>query len=133
MTPNSEEFKRFLRSLSGSDADPPLMVRDPGSALGWRPWTEGDSDALLDWFSDPSEGDSLRRSCECFNQKELARYLGVSVPKVTEWLRREDNPIPHLKDGRLILVPAFLLMEWLREESERREDAPRGELLPGSS
>ena len=109
----------FLQRLSGSDAQPLLLVRDPGPGVGWRSWTQEDSDALLGWASRAFGERSDESRYGCFNQKQLSELMGVSVPKVTEWLRRVDYPLPHIKNGRVILVPTFILEEWMREESAR--------------
>ena len=55
----------------------------------------------------------------CYNLKEAARLVGASTSKLVTWLNRRDNPIPHIKDGRGILIPGFQLGEWLKEESAR--------------
>lgn len=117
---DNDGLHRFLHSLSGSEAWPPVLVRDQESPIGWRAWAEQDSAALLEWASGELGASGRRGHDRCFNQKELAEYLGVSVPKVQELLRREEHPIPHIKDGRKILAPGFLLEEWLREGSSQR-------------
>ena len=116
VTIDIEDLNGFLQNLSGSDSGFPLFVRDSESDFGWRPWTDDDSCALRDWVSTKFEEQGRY---ECFNQKQLSERLGVSVPKVTEWLRRADCPLPHIKNGRVILVPAFMLEEWMREEAAR--------------
>ena len=119
MTLNIEDLKGFLQDLSGSDAGTLLTIRDPGADLGWRAWTDEDSLALCDWALARLEEAAGPPSLECFTQKEAAAALGVSVPKMMDWVRRPENPLPHIQDGRMIYIPAFLLEEWLREESER--------------
>ena len=122
MTPNVEDLSRFLQTLSGSDVQPPLLVRDLETGVGWRSWTQEDSDALYGWVYAEFQDLSRPPSLECFTQKEAAAALGVSIPKLMDWIRRQENPLPHIQDGRMIYVPSFLLMEWLREESARSAD-----------
>ena len=119
MAPSVEDLNGFLQTLSGSDAEPTLLVRDPEPGVGWRSWTQDDSDALHAWVSTEFQEVSKLPSLECLTQKEAAVVLGISVPKVMDWIRRQDNHLPHIRDGRMIYIPSFLLMEWLREESVR--------------
>lgn len=122
MTP--EDLERFLVALCGAAEQPLLLARDETSEIGWRPWTGADSQALCDWLSDKVDQDlGHSRDIACYKLKEAARLVGVSVPKFQSWLRRRDHPVPHVRDGRLILIPASLLAEWLREESERSRDS----------
>ena len=116
MTKNAEDLEQFLQTLSGSDTQPSLLVR-ADSPLGWREWTIDDDAAFLEWAHSGAQDGSAE--LKCLNQREVAELLGVSVPTVTQWLRRERDPIPHLKNGRTVRVPLFLLKEWLRDESAR--------------
>ena len=50
---------------------------------------------------------------------QLAYYNLKEAAKLVTWLNRPDNPIPHIRDGRRILIPGFQLMVWLKEESDR--------------
>ena len=116
-----EALNTFLGTLAGSKAWPPLLVRDPDSPVGWREWTAEDSEALLECASGEMDGGSRGGDgCRCFNQQQLAEVLGMSVPTVMGLIRREDHPIPHIRQGRRILVPGLLLEEWLREEASRK-------------
>ena len=55
----------------------------------------------------------------CYNLEDAAKAIGVSAHKLSGWLRRQHHPVPHIKDGRRIIIPADLLNEWLREEAGR--------------
>ena len=114
-----EDLEKFLATACGTDERPLLLARDASSEIGWRSWTAEDTQALCDWLSEKLNHGGPRFAC--YNLKEAAEQLGVSVPKCQQWLRRRDHPIPHVRDGRLILIPDFLLLEWLREESARSE------------
>ena len=124
MAVTPEDLNEFLVKLCSADEDPLLLARDKTSGIGWRPWTGEDSQALCDWLSAMVDEDRMRgRDLACYKLKEAARIIGVSVPKFQSWLRRRDHPVPHVRDGPVILIPVFLLAEWLREESERSRDS----------
>ena len=108
-----EVLEQFIKDRYGS-----LLTKDQESALGWNPWSAEDTQALCEWLSLNSNAHDPN-GVTCYNQTEAADRVGVSVPKFQEWIRRRDNPIPHVRDGRMILIPEFLLMEWLREEAGR--------------
>ena len=46
MTMTPEDLERFLAALCGAAEQPLLLARDETSEIGWRPWTEADSQAL---------------------------------------------------------------------------------------
>ena len=118
MTLNIEDLKGFLQDLSGSDAGTLLTIRDLGADLGWRAWTDEDSLALCDWALARLEEAAGPPSLECFTQKEAAAALGF--PSQDDGLGAAPGKSPAAYPGRpMIYVPCFLLMEWLREESER--------------
>ena len=108
-----EVLEQFIKDRYGS-----LLTKDPESELGWKPWTAEDTEALSEWLSSNGNGSN---GVTCYNAEEAANKVHVSVPKFREWLRRRDNPIPHIREGRVIRIPEFLLMEWLREESQRSQ------------
>ena len=113
LTPDA--LDQFLRGRCGGDPDgPALLAKDATSEIGWRAWTAEDSRALCDWLTDYPSVDLT-----CFNLKEAAALVGVSIPKFQQWIRRAKDPIPHIRDGRTIVIPAFQLREWLREECSR--------------
>ena len=115
MNRTPEDLNTFLQTLSGSDIQPALLVRDPESVVGLRAWTDEDSGALLEWVS--ADAQDANTDLQCLNQNEVADLLRVSIPTIMQFLRRECHPIPHLRNGRNIRVSLFLLKEWLREES----------------
>ena len=114
-----EDIEAQLKMLSGGGDQLPL-IRDSSSDTGFRVWAREDSNALCEWLLAKTEEMANRaQELTCYNQKEVAGMLGFSVAKICEWMRREENPLPHIKDGRLTRVPHFMLLEWLREESLR--------------
>jgi excisionase family DNA binding protein len=114
------DLTEFLATLCGSDTAPQLLVRDVASDIGWRPWITDDTNAFCEWLSARVATDAIGpNQLACYNLKEAAKCVGVSMPKFQTWLRRLSDPLPHVRDGRTILIPGFLLMEWLREESAR--------------
>ena len=109
------ELETFLSDRCGNTDGPALLARDVDSEIGWRPWTSEDSRALCEWLAEQSSSDDL----PCYNLKEAAARVGISVPTMQTWLRRAEHPVPHVRDGRTIRIPAFLLREWLTEEARR--------------
>ena len=107
-------LNQVLQEISGDDAWPALLVRDATARTGWREWTDEDGAALLERVAAES-GD--RADLRCFSQHQVAEFLGLSVPKVQELVRREGHPIPHITVGRRLVFPGLLLEEWLREEA----------------
>ena len=121
----------FLEGLCGTSAVPLLLAQDTDAPTGWRQWSDEDSEALCAWVSARVEGGAANVSgAACYNAKEASRVLGVSQPKLQIWLRRRDRPIPHIRDGRKILIPLVLLEEWVRAEAMRNIE---GRPSPGGS
>ncbi len=108
-----EVLEQFIKDRYGS-----LLTKDQESELGWKSWTAEDTEALCEWLSLNSNGHDPN-GVTCYNAKDAAVKAKVSVPTFRKWLRRRDNPIPHVRVGRMIRIPEFLLMEWLREEAGR--------------
>ena len=94
-----------------------LAIRDPNQPIGWRAWAEADTAAVFEWLEGrAADGFS---DLTCYTIKRLTELLGVSEPTVQAWLKRSEHPMPHVRKGHAIRIPAFLLKEWLREESTR--------------
>ena len=108
-----EVLEQFITDRYGS-----LLTKDTHSQLGWKPWSAEDTQALCEWLSANGNGHDPN-GVTCYNAQDAAVRIKVSVPTFRKWLRRRDNPIPHVRDGRMIRIPEFLLMEWLREEAGR--------------
>ena len=108
-----EILEQFIKDRYGS-----LLTKDQESELGWKPWSAEDTQALCEWLSANGNGKGPN-GVTCYNAKDAAVKAKVSVPTFRKWLRRRDNPLPHVRYGRMIRIPEFLLMEWLREEAGR--------------
>lgn len=54
-------------------------------------------------------------------RSEAARELSVSLPVLDGWLHRADNPLPHIRSNRRVIIPAAGLQNWLLEEVERNQ------------
>lgn len=52
-------------------------------------------------------------------RKEACEAMGISMPVLCRYLKRERNPIPYFSSGRRILIPAEAFREWLRDEAKR--------------
>ena len=93
---------------------------DSTSDIGWRCWSREDSQRVCQWFmAKANEGGIRPDGLICYNIKQAARRMGVSAAKFTTWLKRRDHPVPHIQDGRKILISETLLAKWIEEESER--------------
>ena len=124
MIVESEDLLRFLEQQLGTSATPLLLARDPESPTGWRQWTGEDAETLCAWLSAKVEEQATNdHHIACYSAKQTAKLVGISMPKLQSLLRRRDHPIPHIRDGRRIIIPLFLLQEWLREEAVRNAKA----------
>ena len=113
------ELEQYLRQRYG-DANA-LIVKDPESTTGIRTWNEEDTQALCRWLNNGSASTETVETTPgiCHNVEQTAKAMGVGVHTIQGWLRRKRDPLPHLRDGRRILIPRFLLIRWVREEAER--------------
>ena len=115
---NAEDIHRFLEERFGGPGN--LIIKDGGSETGFRTWEDGDTNALLAWLdSNQCEENGESIPSICHNIDQTAELVGVSTPVVQSWLRRSQNPLPHMQHGRRIIVPRFALIKWMREECER--------------
>lgn len=96
-----------------------LFVRDPEADAGFRTWTAGDTEALCRWINESRRPETARPFRVCHNLEQTAEVLGVGIQTAQAWLRREHNPLPHIRDGRRIIVPHFMLIRWMVEETKR--------------
>lgn len=55
-----------------------------------------------------------------FERKDAAKAGCMSLPTLDALLRREENPIPHFKIGKKILIPVEPFRQWLADECERQ-------------
>ena len=119
-----EILETCLKELAGC-GPPWLMVKD-SNEFGWRVWTPEDTKAICSRLNSfgPSSGGSP--NVACYNAKEAARAMGVSISTLKELLRRKENPIPHIRNGRMIMIPVKALERWLLEECRRNEGRPWG-------
>ena len=93
-----------------------LLVRDADNPVGVRQWSDDDTSELCRWLTDTG----YWRELACFDAKTTAAHIGVDAATVRQWLRRDQNPLPHFKHGKRMLIPVYLVKDWLREETERR-------------
>lgn len=115
---NPGELEAYLEETYGlRDA---LIVRDPESPAGFREWTGEDSERICRWVDgngNPGGRQSGTQSPICHNLQEAARMAGVSTQTVQGWMRRRENPLPHMRDGRRIIIPHSLLVRWIEAEA----------------
>ena len=53
-------------------------------------------------------------------REEAAKACRVSVPTLTAWMNRANDPLPHVRAGRKYLILASALDSWLRDEARRQ-------------
>ena len=118
MAPNPE-FQTFLAALRGEGSRLLILVEDSAAPTGWRILSEEDLVEIgLGFETSISASGSVPRRL-CYNVEEAAKAVGVSVHKFGSWLKRPERPVPHMKDGRRILIPIVPLEDWLRDEADR--------------
>ena len=113
------DFGRLLVALRGGGDRVLILVEDSEAEAGWWIVTEADlaeSARSLESITAESAGLPARL---CYNVEEAAKSVGVSVRKFNTWIRRAEQPVPHIRDGRRILIPIHLLVQWLAEEAAR--------------
>ena len=113
------EFETFLVALRGEGIRILILVEDCDVAAGWRILSENDLDKISRSFETGTAANQGVSGRLCYNLEEAASAVGVSVHKFNTWIRRHRDPVPHIKDGRRILIPVMLLTEWLRDEAAR--------------
>jgi len=57
-----------------------------------------------------------RPSSHLVEAKEWAQANALGVNAVYEYMRRERNPLPHVRQGRRKLVDDELAIRWMRRE-----------------
>lgn len=48
---------------------------------------------------------------------EAAKRLGIGKNTAWDLVHREDNPLPHVRIGRRVVVPVAKLQAWLEESA----------------
>ena len=112
------EFETFMVSFRGEGNRILILVED-SAAAGWRILSEDDLDEISRSFETDTPANHAMPGRLCYNVEEAAQPVDVSVHKCQSWLRRAEHPLPHIRDGRRILIPVNLLTEWLRDEVAR--------------
>ena len=113
------DLKKYLSQRYGATG---IIVRDQAQGAGLREWSEKDTQALCQWLDDQSKAENPTRISH--NLVETAELMGVGVHTLQGWLRRTENPIPHIRDGRRIIIPHHALIQWMEEETDRNTLAP---------
>ncbi len=52
-----------------------------------------------------------------YTRQQAAKELQVSLHILDRWMYRSERPIPHLRDGRIILIPVDHLRDWANKEA----------------
>ena len=116
------DLDEFLGKLRSEGDWLLILVQDSASETGWRIVPEAElAESWQSVESGKTEGNGGVGKL-CYNVIEAARSVGVSTHKLSSWLRRAERPLPHIQDGRRILIPCHLLVQWLTEEAVRNVD-----------
>lgn len=118
--PTPASLEEYIARRYGNGGS--LMVRDPETDLGWRLWSQEDSKELCQWLAGNGNGadtNDIKPKRICHNQDQAAQVAGVGSQTVRNWLERKEHALPHIRDGRRILIPHFMLVRWIKEEAER--------------
>ncbi len=110
-----------------------IIVRDPEHPGRLREWDRRDTESLCQWLEGRESPAAQHRIC--LSQKQAAEALGVAVQTVQDWLRRDRNPLPHVREGRRVIIPRAALLAWMEEESSpgaRSRPPPDGAGLGGN-
>ena len=123
--PATIDFERILVALRGGGDRLLVLVEDAAVDSGWRIVTEAQLVEIGQSLESSSREASSVPSRLGYNLSEAAEAVGVSQHKIQEWLRRAVDPLPYIKDGRRIIIPVDLLIEWLRDEAGRQMSRQR--------
>ena len=53
-------------------------------------------------------------------RQQTADYMSIGLTSLDKIITRRDNPLPHIKVGRRVVIPRAALETWIREETERQ-------------
>ena len=115
--PEEQLAIEFLQKLLDGSRSVIVLAEDAEGA-SWRVVTNEELQVLRPIIERPADATPPPLPL-CYNLEDAAKAIGVSAHKLSGWLRRQHHPVPHIKDGRRIIIPADLLNEWLREEAGR--------------
>ena len=120
-------FKTFLVETYGTSSALLLKDEDPSSPTGLRPWKATDTANLAKWLgkhakSQPVAGTNKapgQASGEpfCLNVRQAAEKAGVGIKTIRSWTTKSTNPLPHMRDGRRVIIPIATFTDWLQQES----------------
>ena len=65
---------------------------------------------------------SNRTTQMIYSVKDIKEILGAGNSTLQELLSREDDPIPHFRIGRRIVIPCDLFQQWLHSQVSHKTD-----------
>ncbi len=54
-----------------------------------------------------------------YGREAAAVAFGVNPMMIDTWLNREEDPLPHFREGRRILIPVKSAVEWIERQVEK--------------
>lgn len=102
------------------------LTNDATGESDWRLLTDAEMSALRSMLERRDAENVPPASRLGYNLEEAAKAAGVSVSKLSGWLRRPSHPLPHILDGRRIVIVIKQFEEWLWAEATRNTNGPQG-------
>ena len=53
-------------------------------------------------------------------RQEAAQYLSIGLSTLDKLVAQRENPLPHIRTGRRVLIPRDALEAWLNSELKRQ-------------
>ena len=115
----SDKIRDYLQSEYGTLAN--ILIKDDTAPSGIRPWQQNDSSNLTKWLTaqNPETTEHPPANRICHNLSQAAELTGVGVHTIQHWVSRDTNPLPHIRHNHRFIIPHFMLLSWLRDESLR--------------
>ncbi|MBQ6232123.1 MAG: helix-turn-helix domain-containing protein [Clostridia bacterium] len=54
-----------------------------------------------------------------FSREETAETMGIGLITLDALIRRQDDPLPHIRVGRRVLIPIREFDDWLSRQAEK--------------
>ena len=125
---NHNQFQKYIASTYGSPSALLIKDNDPSSPTGIRTWGPNDTANFNKWLQKQAptqipvrrkDPGPLPTSEElfCLNIKQAAERTGVGAKTIRSWTTKKKNPLPHIRDGRRVIIPLSTMMTWLQDEA----------------
>ena len=116
-------FKTFLIETYGNTSALLVKDNDPSSPTGIRNWKSTDTANLDKWLRKYTPPQPTGKPKEapadpiCLNVRQAAEKAGVGTKTIRSWMTRTTDPLPHMRDGRRVIIPLTTFTNWLEQQS----------------